>query len=58
MPMRIFGVECPKDWDVAMLGLWFARRDVMNLGEAYCAIVWAYPALFRDPVVMPIDDGG
>ena len=59
LPISIFGVECPKDWDVAMLRLWFARRDVMNLGGAYGAnLVRAYPALFRDPVVMPIDDGG
>ena len=58
LPMQIFGVECPKDWDVAMLCLLSARRDVLNVGGAYCAMVWAYPALFRDPVVMPIDDGG
>ena len=59
VPMRIFGVECPKDWYVAMLFLLVARREVLNVGGAYCAnVVWAYPALFRDPVVMPIDDGG
>ena len=57
--VHTFGVECPKDWDVARPVLLGARWDIVDLGGAYVVnLVGAYPALFRDPVVMHINDGG
>ena len=56
--VRTFDAECPKDWDVARPFLLWARYDIVDLGGAYVVkLVGAYPALFRDPVLMHIDDG-